>query len=48
MVRYFAFALFADDALTFAQGMSSDDEPDLWHKDLTGAILRWIEVGLPD
>ena len=28
--------------------MSSDDEPDLWRKDLTGAIELWIDVGLPD
>ncbi len=48
MVRLFAFALYADEALTFAKGLSSDEEPDLWHKDLTGAIERWIEVGLPD
>jgi len=48
MVRLLAFALFADEALVFGKGMSSDDEPDLWHKDLTGAIKRWIEVGLPD
>ena len=48
MVRLLAFALYADDALTFGKGMSSDEEPDLWHKDLTGAIERWIEVGLPD
>jgi len=48
MVRLLAFALYADDALTFGKGLSSDDEPALWHKDLTGAILRWIEVGLPD
>lgn len=48
MVRLFAFALFADEALTFGQGISSEDEPDLWHKDLTGAIERWIVVGLPD
>lgn len=48
MVRLLAFALFADEALTFGKGMSSDDEPDLWHKDLTGEIKRWIEVGLPD
>lgn len=48
MVRLFAFALFADDMLTFGKGLSSDDEPDLWQKDLTGAIERWIEVGLPD
>lgn len=48
MVRLLAFALFADEGLTFGKGISSDEEPDLWHKDLTGAIKRWIEVGLPD
>jgi len=48
MVRLLAFALYADDALAFGKGMSSDDEPDLWRKDLTGAIERWIDVGLPD
>ena len=48
MVRLLAFALYADEALTFGRGMSSDDEPDLWHKDLTGAIERWIAVGLPE
>ena len=48
MVRLLAFALYADEALTFGKGMSSGDEPDLWHKDLTGAIEHWIEVGLPD
>ena len=48
MVRLLAFALYADEFLTFAKGLSSDEEPDLWHKDLTGAIERWIEVGLPD
>ena len=48
MVRLLAFALYADDALTFGKGLSSDDEPDLWLKDLTGTIERWIVVGLPD
>ena len=48
MVRLLAFALYAVDALTFGKGISGDGEPDLWHKDLTGAIVRWIEVGLPD
>jgi uncharacterized protein YaeQ len=48
MVRLLAFALYADNALSFGKGISSGDEPDLWHKDLTGAIERWIEVGLPD
>lgn len=48
MVRLLAFALYADEALAFGKGLSCDDEPDLWQKDLTGAIERWIMVGLPD
>ena len=48
MVRLLAFALYAGDALAFGKGMNSDDEPDLWQKDLTGAIQHWIEAGLPD
>jgi uncharacterized protein YaeQ len=48
MVRLLAFALFADEALAFGKGLSTEDEPDLWQKDLTGAIEIWIEVGLPD
>lgn len=48
MVRLIAFALFASEALTFGKGLSDDEEPDLWQKDLTGAIELWIEVGLPD
>ncbi len=48
MVRLLAFALHAHERLAFGTGLSSDDEPDLWHKDLTGAIESWIDVGLPD
>src|SRR3989338_7985368 len=48
MVRLLAFALYADESLAFGKGISSDEEPDLWQKDLTGAIKCWIEVGLPD
>ena len=48
MVRVLAFAMNADEALGFGKGLSSEEEPDLWRKDLTGAILQWIDVGLPD
>jgi uncharacterized protein YaeQ len=48
MVRLLAFALHAHDYLEFGQGMTDDDEADLWLKDLTGAIELWIDVGLPD
>jgi uncharacterized protein YaeQ len=48
MVRLLAFALHAHEYLEFGQGMTADDEADLWLKDLTGAIELWIDVGLPD
>ncbi len=47
MVRLIAFALYANEALMFGKGLSDDEEPDLWQKDLTGAIELWINVGLP-
>lgn len=48
MVRALAFALHADEALSFGRGMTSEDEPDLWRRDLTGEIELWIDVGQPD
>ena len=48
LVRLAAFALNANDTLAFGKGLSTDDEPDLWARDLTGAIDHWIDVGLPD
>lgn len=48
MVRLLAFALHAHEYLEFGQGMTADDEADLWLKDLTGSIELWIDVGLPD
>lgn len=48
MVRLLAFCLHASEALTFGKGLSADDEPDIWEKDLTGAIVSWIDVGQPD
>ena len=48
MVRVLAFAIHADELLSFGKGLSDEDEPDLWLKDLTGVIKLWIEVGQPD
>ena len=47
MVRLIGFALYASEALIFGKGLSDEDEPDLWQKDLTGAIELWMDVGLP-
>jgi uncharacterized protein YaeQ len=38
MVRLLAFAIHANEALTFTKGLFDVEEPDLWQKDLTGAI----------
>lgn len=48
MMRVLAFALNAHEHLAFGKGLSDTDEPDLWQKDLTGQIVHWIDVGLPD
>ena len=48
MLRVLAFAWHADPDLAFGKGLSTDDEPDLWQRDPTGAVARWIDVGWPD
>ena len=53
MVRLLAMALNvpADThhgALEFEKDLWESDEPALWHKDLTGQIVHWVEVGQPD
>lgn len=48
MLRVLAFARHAHERLQFTRGLSADDEPDLWQKDLTDAIELWIDLGLPD
>jgi uncharacterized protein YaeQ len=48
MVRLLAFALNAEERLEFGRGISESDEPDLWLKDLAGAVRLWIELGHPD
>ena len=48
MLRVLAFALHASGDLAFGKGLSTDDEPDLWRRDLTGAIGLWVDVGQPD
>ncbi len=48
MVRLLAFALHADKALSFTKGLSSDEEPDLWLKNLSDEVELWIDLGQPD
>jgi uncharacterized protein YaeQ len=48
MVRVLVFALHAHEGPTFGRGISSDEDPDLWCLDATGAVRHWIDLGLPD
>lgn len=53
MMRLLALALHVpadpnQGTLEFAKGLWDPDEPDLWHKDLTGQLIHWVEVGQPD
>ena len=47
MLRLVAFALNADEALEMTKGLSTDDEPDIWQKSLSGEIDLWVALGLP-
>ncbi|MFY0701352.1 MAG: YaeQ family protein [Bermanella sp.] len=45
MVRLMAFVLNAHEELSFTKGLSTQDEPDVWHKTLSDEIELWIELG---
>lgn len=48
MVRVLAYARFAEERFGFTKDLFETDEPALWEKDLTGQLVQWIEVGLPE
>ena len=48
MLRVLAYARHAHEDLAFGRGVSTDDEPDLWIRNLTGEIELWIQLGQPD
>jgi len=47
MVRILAFALNAQEHLEFSRGISTDNEPDIWQKSLSGELELWVALGLP-
>ena len=48
MARILIFSLHAHENLIFTKGLSTDDEPDIWQKNLSGEIDQWIDLGQPD
>ncbi len=47
MLRLLAFALNAEEQLEMTKGISTDDEPDIWRKSLSGELKLWVALGLP-
>ena len=47
MLRLVAFALNAHENLEMTKGLSTDDEPDIWQKSLSGELDVWVALGLP-
>jgi len=48
MMRMVAYAFNATENLSFTKGLSSDDEPEIWQKSLTGEIELWVDFGQLD
>lgn len=47
MIRILAFALNAHESLEMTRGISTEGEPDIWQKSLSGELELWVALGLP-
>lgn len=47
MLRLLAFALNGHEHLEMTKGLSTDDEPDIWQKSLSGELEVWVSLGVP-
>lgn len=47
MLRLLAFALNAHEQLEMTKGISTEDEPDIWQKSLSGELDLWVNLGQP-
>jgi uncharacterized protein YaeQ len=48
LTRVLAYCLEFAEGIAFGKGLSEPDEPALTVRDLTGALVSWVEVGAPD
>lgn len=48
VTRLLAYGLEYTEGIVFSEGISQTDEPAVLVRDMTGAIMAWIEVGAPD
>jgi uncharacterized protein YaeQ len=48
VARVLAYCLEWTEGIGFSKGLSTPDEPAIHVRDLTGGLLAWIDVGVPD
>ena len=48
VTRLLAFLLEYAEGIAFSRGISDPEEPTIAVRDMTGAIVTWIEIGAPD
>jgi uncharacterized protein YaeQ len=48
IARVLAYCLEYTEGIVFGRGISEPDDPPIAVRDLTGALLVWIEIGSPD
>lgn len=48
LTRFLAYCLEHTEGIVFTEGVASGTEPAVLVRDLTGRIVTWIEVGMPD
>src|SRR3954462_3087449 len=47
LMRTIAYCLSYQEGIAFSRGLSTNEEPAVWIKDLQGVTTTWIEVGSP-
>ncbi len=48
VTRLLAYLLEYQEGIAFSEGISQTDEPAVLVRDLTGALVAWIEIGAPE
>lgn len=48
VARVLAYCLEYAEGIAFSKGLAEPDEPAISVRDLTGALVSWIEIGAPD
>jgi uncharacterized protein YaeQ len=48
VARVLAYCLEYGEGISFSKGLSDPDAPALGVRDLTGSLLAWIDIGIPD